>query len=333
MKLNKGNISNSKVGKVVKFVLTSAPFAMLLSVVFFWYEMHKNDKESDELIGNLQQIEQSLSTRHIGIFPDYLDEINKLLSETPYTPNDTSKIIIFEDILFYGAFYNGSAFKNMIQKLTEMSNKGKKIIIAYYDNSKEWNKGRMFREVVQESWMYKSDLSRLAQDRRSIMDSIRNENPSGRNSIRMADSIASEKYFAIYRDNRDSDFSERRERILVPFYDAAKNDNLLFKRMDVIINNCLNKSEHDITFADMYSMYEQITEQLIAFFLQHNIRTIKLDNYLTMSCWSNGEQVLFAFPGKFAADEIGFISHDLAILRYIDTMLKGVERGKAMDIE
>jgi hypothetical protein len=46
-----------------------------------------------------------------------------------------------------------------------------------------------------------------------------------------------------------------------------------------------------------------------------------------MSCWSNGEKVLFAFPGKFAAEEIGFISSDIAILHYIDTMLEGVENS------
>jgi hypothetical protein len=320
MKLSKEKMSESHWYKIGKFILTSAPFAMLLSIVFFWYEMHRNDKESDEMIGNLKQIEQSLSTRHIGIFPAYLDEINKLLSETP---KDAAKIIIFEDVLFYGAFYNGSSFKKMIQQLADLSNKGKKIVIAYYDNSKEWRKGRMFREVVQESWMWQSDLSKLAQERSEVMDSLQ-KNLKGRENLLFSDSIVSEKYFTLYRDDKRKEFSERRKKILVPFYDASGNDNLLFKRLDDIKNSCLGKPENSITFYDIYTMYNQVTEELKAFFYQHNIITVPLNNYLTMSCWSNGEKVLFAFPGRFAADEIGFISHDLAILRYIETMLAGI---------
>jgi hypothetical protein len=274
------------------------------------------------MIGNLKQIEQSLSTRHIGIFPDYLDEINKLLSETPRR-NDTTKIIIFEDVLFYGAFYNGSAFKDMVKQLAELSNDGKRIVVAYYDNSKERGKGRMFREVVQESWIYKTDLSLLSQRRRALIDSLRMIDPNGESLFSMADSIACEDYFVKYRDDERSDFLERRDKILIPFYDPKNNDNLLFKRIDEIKNRSLNKPVADITFSDMYAMYYEITEQLKSFLYQYSIETIPLNDYLTMSCWSNGEKVLFAFPGKFAADEIGFISHDLAILRYINTMLEG----------
>jgi len=321
--------SKKKTGeKILNFITNSAPFALLLSVVFFAVEFYKNDKEFDETIKGLKTIEQSLSTRHIGIFPDYLDEINKLLAETPRSTKDTAKIIIFEDVLFYGAFYNGNAFKEMIQQLTELSNKGKKIIIAYYDNNKEWRRGRMFREVVQESWMRQADLSKLVQERSEIVESLQKGNTGGANLLNLlkADSIASEKYFACYRDDKQGDFSRRRDKIRrFSFYDATKNDNLLFDRIDKIKNVCMNKPENSITFNDIYTMYDQITEQLKSFFYQHNIKTIPLDNYLAMSCWSNGEKVLFAFPGRFAADEIGFISHDPAILYYIATMLYGVE--------
>ena len=326
MDISKERFSKNTAYKILTFIVTSAPFAMLLSIAFFGYEMYKNDKESDEMISNLRQIEQSLSTRHIGIFPGYLDEINKLLAETPRESKDTSKIIIFEDVLFYGAFYNGAAFKDMIQQLTELSNNGKKIIIAYYDNSKKWREGRMFREVVQESWMWQSDLSRLAQERSTILDSLQSENSNRRDNILIADSIVSEKYFAYYRDDRRGEFSEKRKNILIPFDDTGGKEDNLFKRIDDIKNAYIGKPEHNITFHDIYTMYDLITEELKSFFYyQNNIRTISLNSYLTMSCWSNGEKVLFALPGKFAADEIGFISHDRAILRYIETMLQGVE--------
>jgi hypothetical protein len=181
----------------------------------------------------------------------------------------------------------------------------------------------MFREVVQESWMHKTDLSLLSQKRGVLIDSLRKIYPNGNSILSVADSIACEEYFVKYRDDKRSDFLERRDKILIPLYDPKNNDNLLFKRIDDIKNRSLNKPVSDITFSDMYVMYYDTTEQLKAFLYQYNIETIPLNDYLTMSCWSNGEKVLFAFPGKFAADEIGFISHDLAILSYINTMLEG----------
>ncbi|MDR1582804.1 MAG: hypothetical protein LBS55_06030 [Prevotellaceae bacterium] len=307
-----------------KFILTSAPFALLLSIAFFWYDNYKNDQDVDMMISNLREIEHSLSTRYIGIFPDYLDEINLLLSETPV--KDTTKVVIFEDVLFYGAFYNGYAFKEMIENLTKLATQNKRIIIAYYDNDANWRgRGRMFREVVQESWMRQSDLSKLTQDRRLLIDSLQEKNVLRNSVFRIADSIASEKYFACYRDEERKEFIQRTEKILVPLYDATKNDYQLFKQIDSIKNNYLNKPANTITFYDLYLMYQQVTDELITFFKMNKITLIPLNDYLVMSCWSNGEKVLFAFPGKFAADEIGFISHDPAILRYIDTMLIGVK--------
>jgi hypothetical protein len=324
MKLTNGILKHHWTFKIGKFILTSAPFALLLSIAFFWYDNYKNDQDVNMMIHNLREIEQSLSTRYIGIFPDYLDEINLLLSET--SVKDTTKVVIFEDVLFYGAFYNGQAFKEMIENLAKLATQNKRIIIAYYDNDSNWRgRGRMFREVVQESWMRQSDLSRLTQDRRRLIDSLQEKNVVRTNVFRIADSIASEKYFTYYRDVEHKEFKQRVEKILVPLYDATKNDYHLFGQIDKIKNNYLNKPANKITFYDFHLMYQQVTDELIAFFKTNKITLIPLNDYLVMSCWSNGEKVLFAFPGKFAADEIGFISHDPAILRYIDTMLVGVK--------
>ena len=161
-----------------------------------------------------------------------------------------------------------------------------------------------------------------------IMRELRKENSSGGGNIsRIADSIASEKYFNFYRANELKEFTERIEKIRLPFYDETKNDYALFLKIDSIKNACINKPINTITFYDIYTMYYQVTEELKLFFEQHNIQLRPLNNYLTMSCWSNGEKVLFAFPGKYAADEIGFISSDNAILHYIETMLNGVENS------
>jgi hypothetical protein len=306
-----------------KAIVVLSPFGLILSIVFFLIEA----KESEEMVGNLSHIEQSLSTRHIGIFPDYLDNINKVLSETSRSGADTAQIIIFEDVLFYGAFYNGSAFKEMLSHLVELSNLGTKIVIAYYNNENSMRNGRMFREVVQESWIRQQDLENLSHERREMMSSLRTGNTPRANIFTIADSLVSEKYFVRYRDNEQKDFSKRIEKILTPLYDQTKKDFSLFLQLDSIKNLCLNKPAHSISFNDIYTLYYEVTEELKTFFAQHNIKLIPLNNYLTMSCWSNGEKVLFAFPGKFAADEIGFISSDRAILDYIHVMLEGIENS------
>ena len=314
---SKKNLAKSIFTKIYKTMVVLSPFGLILSIAFFLVQA----KESKILVGNLTQIEQSLSTRFIGIFPDYLDKINKLLAETPHSPKDTSKVIIFEDVLFYGAFYNGAAFKEMVQLLTNLSDKGKRIVIAYYDSGDDMRTARMFREVIQESWMRPQDIRNLARERRALMGELRKENPSGRSLFSTADSIISEKYFAYYRDQERKEFSERIKKILVPLYDK---DNQIFNNIDNLKNTYLNQPVNQITFHDIYTMCKQVTEELKVYYEQHGIKLIPLNNYLTMSCWSNGERVLFAFPGKYAADEIGFISHDNAILQYIEIMLAGL---------
>ncbi|MDR2824648.1 MAG: hypothetical protein LBB41_05555 [Prevotellaceae bacterium] len=314
---------------VYKIVTVIAPFGFILSIAFFMAQTQKSVK----LVNKLSGIEQSLSTRHIGIFPDYLDKINELLLEKP--SNDDAAVVIFEDVLFYGAFYNGAAFKEMVENLTKISTQGRQITIAYYDNSDNSNNrrtNRMFREVVQESWMRQNDLPLLTEERITLLrDTSFCPQLTGQKRFNYIDSVTSEKYFAVYRDKDRAEFNRRLEKILVPLYDASKNDYQVFKQIDEIKQKYLKKDAASITFADFYSTYKEFTDNLAAFYRTNKIQLIPLTNYLTMSCWSNGEKVLFALPGRYAADEIGFISHDLAILRYIDTMLKGVKSSGKED--
>jgi len=324
---SKGKTAISLLTTIYKVIAILAPFGFLLSIAFFLIQT----KRSENLVNNLTHIEQSLSTRHIGIFPDYLDKINLLLSETPM---DTTKVVIFVDVLFYGAFYNGESFKEMILQQQQLASKGKKIVIAYYNNKLDSSSGRrQFREVVQTSWMQRQDFTKLTIDRRELMNELRSKGNDVRDGVRrnnnflIADSIVSEKYFAIYRDNNKKVFDKRIKEVLKPLYDDHANDFPIFKKIDEIKNTFLNKPSGDIRFHDIYTMYQQITDLLIHFYEDNRVKLIPLDDYLTMCCWSNGERVLFAFPGKFAADEIGFISSDGAILHYIETMLEGVENS------
>jgi len=304
-------------GATYKLIAILSPFGFILSIVFFFGEV----KNSEKLVDNLVGIEQSLSTRHIGIFPDYLDEINELLSGTSLS--DTARIIIFEDLLFSGAFYDKEAFKSMVDNLIKLSH-SRRIIIAHYENSSDMRRGRMFREVVQEAWMLQTDLPRLRHTRLEIADSLRKKEVERQNVYRISDSIACERLFAAYRDKDKSGFEKRVKKILIPLYNDPENDFPVFKEIDDIKQMHLDKPLNTISFYDIYTMYQQITDSFSAFYKTNKIQLIPLGNYLSMSCWSNGEKALFALPGRFAAEEIGFISRDNAILQYINTMLDGV---------
>ena len=331
-----------KANKFLTFIGNSAPFALLLSIILFGVEFIKNDNEFDKTINDLQtikislkEVEQSLSTRYIGIFPDYLGEINKLLTESLESPKEISKIIIIEDVLFYGAFYNKFEFKKMIQQITEFSNKpGNEVIIACYDNNnKEWRKRRMFREVVQFSWMRDSDLPSFRQEIYKMADSLQKvenakSNRPGYYYRRISDSIISEKYFARYRDIEREEFSKRLNDILTSFYNEEEKDYQFFDDFDKIKDACINKPVNTITYYDFYTMYNEVTEKMKDFLPNHKIKIIQVDDYLTMSCWSNGKKALFALPGRYSAEEIGFITHDKAILDYIDVMLQGISSSK-----
>jgi hypothetical protein len=50
-----------------------------------------------------------------------------------------------------------------------------------------------------------------------------------------------------------------------------------------------------------------------------------------MSCWltkiGKEERAIFAFPSKYSTDEIGFVSQDKAISRYIYKMIVGIKNN------
>lgn len=318
MKISKDIIEKNRLYKIGRYILGSAPFALLLSLLLFWVEMYRSDKDGEEMINELKLIEQSLSTRYIGIFPDYLAQINDIFEDTK--SNDS--IIIFEDVLYYGLFYTPLEFKKMIANIVDLSNKGHDITIAYYGTD-TW----MFREVVQESRIKQEYLSKLKIDVRKIINELSITNPEmpGKDRFKIADSIASERYFAQTRNDDILDFKEKIALYTTPLY--VSGDAPLFKQIDSIRTEALLKDVNEITFADFYNMYKEITFA-IKNSLENNfnskINFVELDDYLVMSCWSNSKKILFALPGKFAADEIGFISQDNSIQNYIKTQLHGV---------
>ncbi len=321
MKLDNEKIKGSLIYKAGRFLLTSAPFALLLSVVLFWVEMHESSKESEETITNLERIEQSLSTRYIGIFPDYLAKINEILEKT----EEGAPIVIFEDVLYYGIFSKSDEFKIMIQNLINLSNNGHRITITHYGTDTP-----MFRAVAQESCVEKEYMVKFKSERRRILKEARESRNKGV-TFRQVDSMLAEKYFAMIRDDDPEKFEESITNRRKPLY--KEGDAKLFATIDAIRDKALGKDIYEITFADFFTMYQEISvaikESLEGNFNSH-IEFIELTDYLVLCCWSNSKEMLFALPGKFAADEIGFISHDKVIMNYIETQLQAA-RNRASD--
>ena len=136
MKESKSKEQIKKGVNKLKLILDSATFALVLSVAFFLYEMTKNSMESKEVIGELVSIKNSLTTRYMGVFPEYISSINNLLGEAvdhqkKFDTRDS--VVIFQDVLYYGIRSDVHGFKKMMNNLLTLSHYGCHITIAYYD--------------------------------------------------------------------------------------------------------------------------------------------------------------------------------------------------------
>ncbi len=130
-----GNNKSNKYLDIIKRVFQSASFALLLSVAFFAYEMNAGAEDSKRIVEDLVEIRNSLSTRYLGIFPEYIGGINSLLEEAieHYDKvKDRDAVVICEDVLYYGIRSDVNGFRKMLSNLITLSDKGCHITIAYY---------------------------------------------------------------------------------------------------------------------------------------------------------------------------------------------------------
>lgn len=306
--------------RFVKIVSESASLALFLSIIFFAYEMVENMQESKEMTDNLVKIQNSLTTKHLGIFPNYLPAINDLFGEA--TPGDS--IIIFEDVLYYGFRSKPDEFKSYNRHLLELRNGGSHIIVAYYNPE-----GIAFHQMVQEN-RFGSQLAAFQHERNSLLLLAKN---NVNVNVAREDSILSEKYFELERAANPRKFERIVHAYLKPI--ATENDSRERRsdqdiyytccKIDAIKEAYLNKKLEDITFFDFENMFAEITKEIKSLYSNYGFECIPLNDNLIMSCWMSGEKMIFAFPSKYNTDEIGFSSQDPAFSKYIRTMLKGVK--------
>ena len=123
-------------GSVLRRIFSSALFAIMLSVGFFAYEMSSGAEETAKIVENLAEIQNSLSTRYLGLFPQYISNINKLLDEAieeHAKVKDEDSVIICEDVLYYGIRSDVNGFRKMLTNIITLAQSGCNITIAYYN--------------------------------------------------------------------------------------------------------------------------------------------------------------------------------------------------------
>lgn len=175
MKESKSKEQIKKGVNKLKLILDSATFALVLSVAFFLYEMTKNSMESKEVVGELVSIKNSLTTRYMGVFPEYISSINNLLGEAvdhqkKFDTRDS--VVIFQDVLYYGIRSDVHGFKKMMNNLLTLSHYGCHITIAYYDPNEQPFKNMIRDKLVSYEYQkcYRKDIDdyrkRISQFRR-----------------------------------------------------------------------------------------------------------------------------------------------------------------------
>lgn len=320
------NFKSHKFVRIVQVISSSAIFGLLISLVLFGIEMFRNMQDSVEMTENLLKIQNSLSTRYLGIFPNYLSGINELFRDA----EAEDSIIIFEDVLYYGIKSKPDEFKSYNQYLLELRNKGSHVVVAYYNP-----RSMVFRKMIQEGRFsdYLSDFQHEKKAKLDSLNKIPREQRTFADFMRL-DSTLSEKYISMARDNNREKFKSEVENYLKPLHNendkrVKRSEESVYQlccNLDAIKQKYLDKAIDEITFADYMQMYREFDEAILQLYNEYGFECVALDEYLTMSCWMAGDKMIFAFPSKYATDEIGFYSQDPAFSKYVRTMLNGVKR-------
>lgn len=376
---------NNKYSKKISMVMNSASLALFISILFFAYETVKNRHETEEIVGNLMKIqnsfsdmessffdiENSLSTRYLGIFPEYIDDINSLLTEAlsrniHSRANDT--IIVFEDVLHYGVLSDPKGFKMMMRNLLELSMQGCNITIVHYDNMLF-----QFKQLVTDELIHPTLLTQYKEDRRALRHVYRTGNSSFETYYSKAKSVIDKYFSAVFdlksktgqekvmailqnSDNLDScmleyNFRQSKRIDRKKYENSLRKINTFFSKdsnsandrlalgvadicasIDSIKRTYMSKSVNEVTYHDYLNLYRGMTsiisEKLST---EETIQTIPINESIMMCCWmidvDGIKKAIFAFPSKYSTDEIGFISRDAAIIKYINTMLRGVKNN------
>ncbi len=350
-------IKGTKGFEILSTFIKSAVVGLLFAVLCFVYDIYhdsEQDKQLEESIEKLENIEksveqlekikQSLSTRYLGIFPEYISEINALFENLV----STDSIIIFEDVLYYGIKSRPNEFYNLNVQLFKHALNGGNLTIAYYDSRNSDHKPVMddlFHKMIIESRISSKFHAELSESRKEEIKKLSQMNQLNITASRRMDSILCEKYFAATRkDNfvkfkKDVDAYLGKELIdkdTTNLTDAEWITYQMCMEIDSVKQHFLGNGKplESILFSDYEQMYRSMSEVIVNYYTKYGFDLVPLDEYLTMSCWMvreenhKGVKTVLAFPSKYSSDEIGFYSQDEAFSKYIGTMLEGVRQNR-----
>jgi hypothetical protein len=317
-KNTKNIVEKIRLKRIVKFIESSVVFGLLISLCLTVYERYESSKEADKQYKELEKIRASISTRNIGIYPNYLSEINALLSDTAYSKSK-SEIIIFQDILCYGIRSAPEEFQKTVSILLNIAKKSDITVVIYDINSRIYQKNIQdlligiqpgFRNIRNQT------MSRLKKEENLQNDSV---------IRRIADFETCELYFSnIFHKKNEA--QKKWTKFMNPHAvgnnDAA--DSLLFK-IDSIKNTYLSIDIKSVTYQQLYDAYYYINKTIQETYKNNSIKIITTNEFHSMNCWRKDDRAILSFPSKYNSDEIGFYSQDPVFIQYIKAMLQGVE--------
>lgn len=334
--------------EVLATFIKSAAVGLLFAVLCFIYDVYhdtEQDKQLEQSVEKLASIEQSLSTRYLGIFPEYITEIGGLFVNLDR--EDT--IVIFEDVLYYGIKSRPKEFCLLNTRLFEHAMKGGSITVAYYDFVKDKETPAwvdIFHKMIIESRIDSKYHAEMNESRKTEMTNLRESGgPNYRQEMSRFDSTLCEHYFSATRNDDMEKFKKDVNAYLNKTWTDNDGDTLseaenITRQMCFEIDSVKQyylgngKDVNEISFCDYELMYKKMSEVIVKYYTKYGINMVPLDEYLTMSCWMvkrcNKKEVrtVLAFPSKYSTDEIGFYSQDEAFSRYIGTMLEGVRQNR-----
>ncbi len=192
-------VQKSSWWKYSRLVTSSATFALLLSIAFFVYETIDSKINNDLLSERLENVNNSLSTRYLGLFPHYIKNTNQMLRDALEKKEDftTDTIVILEDVLYYGITSDPQGFIEVNDKLFQLADRGAKVFVVYYDTKtalfvknlrEQLFSQKSYKQFVETQALLKKRVAEYQSQRHSLVRTHRNSNVAF-NSRQIEDSL------------------------------------------------------------------------------------------------------------------------------------------------
>lgn len=283
-------LRSNKFMHVAKIVAESATFALVVSLILFAVEMFNNMQESKQLSQNLLEIQNSLSTKYLGKFPDFMPDINRLYGDA----SAGDSIVILEDVLFYGINSAPKDFYEANLKLFDLAASGSPVMISYYIPD-----GMAFNFMLQEMLLtqehyknYRDTLMVFYQrnhmyktERNAIIDSCANAHVSKAETDRILTELV-DKCFGDIIDKQVLEQQKNRMLRKTP-EEMAENNSLPSRSDNEIIRAILlekyfakSREENRNAFRTMVEKYRQPTMRINV-----NESTTRIQMEAQEMCW------------------------------------------------